>query len=279
LKASANKSAHESENPRIWRIHYYHNDHLGTPRELSGEAGEIQWAATYKAWGNTLTVEWEQTSANAHAQRNEIPAAQIETKADENLEEIYRPLRFQGQYYDNETGLHYNRFRYYDPDCGRFVSQDPIGLLGGINSFQYAPNASGWVDPSGLSAKRCKPCPCPPGTMDPNKIRFSQRTVTLDGKNGANTYAEDMATGKWDWARSGPLRVMTKLGGVVSYDNRRFLAARLSKQKCVPVQEVNPNDVHPDSTTGKTWDQQMEKRMNDRRNSPRVPEGGLLDLD
>lgn len=48
------------------------------------------------------------------------------------------PFRFQGQYYDEESGLHYNRFRYYDPEIGRFVSQDPIGLQGGMNLFEYA---------------------------------------------------------------------------------------------------------------------------------------------
>ncbi|MCG8711053.1 RHS repeat-associated core domain-containing protein [Brenneria sp. 4F2] len=48
-------------------------------------------------------------------------------------------------------GLHYNLFRYYDPDCGRFTQPDPIGLAGGINLYQYAPNALGWVDPLGLA--------------------------------------------------------------------------------------------------------------------------------
>jgi RHS repeat-associated protein len=62
-----------------------------------------------------------------------------------------QPLRFQGQYYDTETGLHYNRFRYYDPDVGRFTTQDPIGLLGGVNNYQYAPNPMVWVDPLGLA--------------------------------------------------------------------------------------------------------------------------------
>ena len=64
-------------------------------------------------------------------------------------------LRFQGQYFDAETGLHYNRFRYYDPDCGRFVSQDPIGLRGGVNLYQYAPNPVDWIDPLGLSNCQC----------------------------------------------------------------------------------------------------------------------------
>ncbi|MCH4245395.1 MAG: RHS repeat-associated core domain-containing protein [Acinetobacter gerneri] len=50
--------------------------------------------------------------------------------------------------------LHYNRFRYYDPDIGRFISHDPIGLLGGENHFQYAPNPVEWVDPLGLAKNR-----------------------------------------------------------------------------------------------------------------------------
>jgi len=65
-------------------------------------------------------------------------------------EEIENNIRFQGQYFDEETGLHYNRHRYYNPDTGQFISQDPIGLLGGVNNYQYAPNPLGWIDPLGL---------------------------------------------------------------------------------------------------------------------------------
>ncbi|MEY1391250.1 RHS repeat-associated core domain-containing protein, partial [Providencia stuartii] len=60
-------------------------------------------------------------------------------------------LRFQGQYFDKETGLHYNTFRYYAPDLGRFTQQDPIGLAGGLNLYQYAPNPLTWIDPLGLT--------------------------------------------------------------------------------------------------------------------------------
>ncbi|WP_290445344.1 RHS repeat-associated core domain-containing protein, partial [Pseudomonas sp. VA159-2] len=63
------------------------------------------------------------------------------------------PIRFQGQYHDHETGLHYNRFRYYDPRAGRFIGQDPIGYAGGLNLFAYVPNPIGWIDPLGLSSK------------------------------------------------------------------------------------------------------------------------------
>ncbi|WP_321845473.1 RHS repeat-associated core domain-containing protein, partial [Paraburkholderia bannensis] len=54
-------------------------------------------------------------------------------------------------YHDEETGLHYNRHRYYDPDSGRFISKDPIGLAGGVNAYRYAPNPVQWVDPLGLT--------------------------------------------------------------------------------------------------------------------------------
>ncbi|WP_229755034.1 RHS repeat-associated core domain-containing protein [Pseudomonas koreensis] len=60
------------------------------------------------------------------------------------------PIRFQGQYQDHETGLHYNRHRYYDPSVARFVSRDPIGYAGGINLYQYAISPTQWVDPNGL---------------------------------------------------------------------------------------------------------------------------------
>ena len=63
----------------------------------------------------------------------------------------HQPLRYAGQYADSETGLHYNLFRYYDPQVGRFTVQDPIGLEGGWNLYQYAPNPLSWVDPLGLS--------------------------------------------------------------------------------------------------------------------------------
>jgi len=116
-------------------VRHLHTDHLGTPREMTDADGRVVWAARYRAWGNVLEVVQEEVSLS-----DEIGEAQ--------------PVRFQGQYYDNESGLHYNRFRYYDPDIGRFVSIDPIGLAGGANSYGYAPNPVGWVDPSGLS--RCR---------------------------------------------------------------------------------------------------------------------------
>ena len=111
-------------------INYYHNDQIGTPRELTNEQGQIVWEAQYKTWGAVAKESYNQEESK-----------------------ITQSFRFQGQYFDAETGLHYNRFRYYDPDIGRFISQDPIGLMGGVNLYQYAPNPVGWIDPFGLSSK------------------------------------------------------------------------------------------------------------------------------
>ena len=66
----------------------------------------------------------------------------------------YQPFRLQNQYVDRETRLHYNFFRYYKPDAGLFVNQDPIGLEGGENLYQFALNTQIWVDPLGLAGRR-----------------------------------------------------------------------------------------------------------------------------
>ena len=63
---------------------------------------------------------------------------------------VDNPLRFQGQYFDAESGLHYNRHRYYNPDIGRYLTPDPVKLAGGVNAYRYAPNPTGWIDPLGL---------------------------------------------------------------------------------------------------------------------------------
>jgi RHS repeat-associated protein len=61
------------------------------------------------------------------------------------------PFRFAGQYEDQETGISYNRFRYYDPNSGQFISQDPIGLVGGLELYGHLPDPTTWIDPLGLT--------------------------------------------------------------------------------------------------------------------------------
>nr|WP_071890113.1 RHS repeat-associated core domain-containing protein [Acinetobacter larvae] len=59
-------------------------------------------------------------------------------------------IHFQGQYYDVETGLHYNRYRYYEPYSARYIGKDPIGLNGGLNTSAYVSNPNVWIDPMEL---------------------------------------------------------------------------------------------------------------------------------
>jgi RHS repeat-associated protein len=86
-----------------------------------------------------------------------------------------------GQYHDQETGLHYNRHRYYDPEVGRYISADPIGLAGGLNAHVYAPNPVEWVDPLGLQKKkRCQTKKNSTEPTLPNKVISSNDGMRLE---------------------------------------------------------------------------------------------------
>jgi RHS repeat-associated protein len=130
--------------PPLFEIFHVHADHLGTPRELTDADGHLVWTATYRAWGATAEI------TNPPRRVFGGVGNAVEQGWEEQASPVTQNLRFQGQYFDAETGLHYNRYRYYDPDCGRFVSQDPVGLAGGMNAYLYAPNPTQWIDPSGL---------------------------------------------------------------------------------------------------------------------------------
>ena len=111
------------------QVYYYHNDLNGLPQELTRPYGETVWSASYDAMGRVVQLL---------------------------VDEVDQPLRFQGQYWDAEIALCYNRYRYYDPDGCAFISQDPLGLDAGENVYAYAPNVWGWIDPLGL---KCETAP------------------------------------------------------------------------------------------------------------------------
>ncbi|EFN4120776.1 RHS repeat-associated core domain-containing protein, partial [Escherichia coli] len=106
------------------KIHLYHCDHRGLPLALISAEGATEWCAEYDEWGNLLN--------------------------EENPHQLQQLIRLPGQQYDEESGLYYNRHRYYDPLQGRYITQDPIGLKGGWNFYQYPLNPVINVDPQGL---------------------------------------------------------------------------------------------------------------------------------
>ncbi|UCF93035.1 MAG: RHS domain-containing protein [Desulfobacterales bacterium] len=105
-------------------VGYFENDQIGVPHEVVDVKGRRLWSGIYDAWGAVEKVL---------------------------VDEVDNPLRLQGQYFDNETQLAYNRNRYYDPKIGSFISQDPIGLVGGSNLYRPFPNVWAWIDPFGLT--------------------------------------------------------------------------------------------------------------------------------
>jgi len=93
--------------------YFYHNDHLGTPQKMTAVNGAVVWSATYTSFG----------------------------EANVEVDTVFNNLRFPGQYYDVETGLHYNYHRYYDPGTGRYVKADPLGLKRGYRHlYSYVQN-------------------------------------------------------------------------------------------------------------------------------------------
>ena len=114
-------------------LYFVHNDHLNTPQVLTNNSKNIVWQVDNQTPFGRMNV-------------NEDP--------DGDGEIVEFNLRFPGQYYDKETGFHYNYFRYYDPSLGRYITSDPIGLEGGLNTYGYVyQNPLNWTDSSGLAPK------------------------------------------------------------------------------------------------------------------------------
>ena len=112
---------------------YIHADHLNTPRLVTNGSGVAVW-------------RWDQTEPFGDNLPNEDP--------DGNGTPGHMPLRFPGQYFDKETNLHYNNYRDYDSNLGRYIQSDPIGLLGSLNTYLYVEaNSLDLSDPDGLTSR------------------------------------------------------------------------------------------------------------------------------
>ena len=121
--------ADEAQGETFW----FSTDLNGAPLEARAEDGTVRWSGHYTSWGEVI----RQSDGFLYSPGKP--------------QTLYQPLRYAGQYADDETGLHYNLFRYYDPMVGRFTTQDPEGIAGGLNLYAYGPNPLGWIDPLGLS--------------------------------------------------------------------------------------------------------------------------------
>jgi len=137
-------------------IYYFQNNGVGLPQKIFNESGRTLWSSDFDTFGKLKNL---------------------------NYDGIDNPIRFQGQYFDEELGLCYNRYRFYDPNIGIFISKDPLGLIAGVNLYRYAPNSWGWVDPLGLccasKTTASKKVPNPGGRL---------------GKQSTRAHIDDVAT-------------------------------------------------------------------------------------
>ncbi|TNH41560.1 RHS repeat protein [Photorhabdus luminescens subsp. sonorensis] len=112
------------------QLYYVVSDHQGTVREILTEAGELLWAGRLLTWGEP--ERWPVLTVN-------------------DPRNLTCNFRFAGQYEDPESGLYYNRFRYYDNEIGQYLCADPLNLSGGFNPYGYVHDPVNWIDPLGLA--------------------------------------------------------------------------------------------------------------------------------
>jgi len=169
------------------QVYYAHNDHLGTPQKLSNASGAVVWSAIYDPFGNAIVNE----------------------DVDNDGNNVVFNLRFPGQYYDAESGLHYNYFRYYDPSTGRYITSDPIGLDGGLNTYEYVyNNPLNWIDTYGLAGhiNNQRPSNLPKHQKGDSRRSADQGGEKGDNKRRPHSKRPNKWKGKWP----------TKQGGYVS---------------------------------------------------------------
>ncbi|MCF5656568.1 RHS repeat-associated core domain-containing protein, partial [Pseudomonas poae] len=196
----------EGFGPDATKPYHYQLDHLGTPQELTAANGEIVWSAHYRAYGQISRLD---------------------------VDKIDNPLRFQGQYFDQESGLHYNRHRYYNPDVGRYLTPDPVKLAGGINAYQYVPNPTGWVDPLGLS---CKIGKCPGSEADPDQRIAADGVVVTHEKAGGHLIMKHV--GQTDTQLSERLKAEPNIPAASTFKSLEDAESLVSKSLASRQQEI-----------------------------------------
>ena len=198
-------------------------DHLGTLIEAYNQEGALIWEREQDLYGN---------SRQGFAKEN-----------------FRCPFKYQGQYYDPEIELCYNRFRYYHPETGRYISEDPIRFLSGEpNFFAYVSDTNAWVDLLGLELI----------FVNPNDINYSQRTVS--------------EIRVFDPSKYKPINVIIVDGQMVTYDNRRLLAAQNAGLNTLEINTVEADELFPLSEKNTWWDKFKERYKDDRN----IAAGGIV---
>jgi RHS repeat-associated protein len=167
---------------------------------------------------------------------------------------------FLGQWYDAESGLHYNLFRYYDTEVGRYISPDPVDLLGGLNCYRAVSDPFTKYDRLGLNdgcgpTGPTKPKPATPpaveeSVVDPATLRWSQ--TTAGGRGRAAEIRASMAARGWDGP---PIDVVSTPEGLVTVDHTRAAVAVEQGITQVPVRIHAPDEALPPDMVGRPWNQ------------------------
>lgn len=212
------------------------SDLVGAPTELVTPDGRRV------AWTSAEATVW---GAPRHKAAN--------NSAKYGTAEVDCPIRFPGQYADDETGLHYNRHRYYDPAAGRYTTTDPLGLAPADDPHGYVLNPTGWADPLGLT-------PCDPragsgsdsgppalarsGHIDPSTVRFTQDSIRATFKDGGNVeeLARNLQSGVIEPSSIPAIRVFERDGLIHTLDNRRLAAFQRAGIK-IPYRFATPREI------------------------------------
>ncbi|MFP1734159.1 RHS repeat-associated core domain-containing protein, partial [Lonsdalea quercina] len=200
-----------------WETDFVSSAPNGAPQALYDSEGELRWQAPKATlWGQRAVAETESADPG---------------------------LAFAGQLRDSESGLCYNRFRYYDPAGGGYISPDPIGVLGGESNYGYVQNPNTWVDPLGLSK-------CGTFTKNPDDIHFMQSSI----KNQTGEYtvldnAAALRNGTLKPTDLSAIKIWQDLNGKLwTLDHRRLAAFKLSGLKEIPVQWATQKEI-----AGQMW--------------------------
>jgi RHS repeat-associated protein len=176
-----------SADPESGKRYFVFTNQIGTPVRIEDDRGEVVWSAKIDPYGR-VTVD---------------PASTIKM-----------PLRFPGHYHDEETGLHYNRFRYYSPELGRYLQSDPLGIAGGLNLYAYSATPLNMVDLDGLAC---------PGQKAANNTKSGKSKSGPDAESTKKTtgFSEDLPSFKGK--TPGEVRTILRKKGFVRAKREKLL--------------------------------------------------------